>query len=370
MMRRILSLFLLFSFFPGNMPAQTGKNNTGNRKKLEVIAYYAGDPVTMDSFPVEKLTEIIFCFCHLDGNRLHVSNAWDSTTIHNLVALKKRNPGLKILMSMGGWGGCLTCSAVFSTPGGRKEFAQSVKEVNDYFQADGIDLDWEYPAIQGPPDHPFAAADKMNFTALLQELRKTLGKEKQISFAAGGFSSYLENSVEWDKVIPLVNRVNLMTYDLVHGYSTVTGHHTPLYSTTMQKESADHAVNYLRSIGVPAQKLVIGAAFYARVFEGVEDVNNGLYQPGKFRNGVSYRDFENTFPTEKGFLYFRDSIAAAPFLYNKSDKLFVTFDDSLSIEYKTHYAISRRLNGIMFWQLMDDKRINGLLDVIDRSRRR
>jgi chitinase len=370
MISRLLFLFLLLSFLPENLLAQPANDRPGKRKKLEVIAYYAGDPVTLDSFPVEKLTEIIFCFCHLKGNRFNVSNAGDSTTIHNLVLLKKRNPGLKVLMSLGGWGGCYTCSSVFSTPEGRKEFAQSVKEINDYFQTDGIDLDWEYPAIQGPPDHPFSASDKINFTALLQELRKILGNKQQISFAAGGFSSYLENSVEWDKVMPLVNRVNLMTYDLVHGYSTVTGHHTPLYSTASQKESADHAVNYLRSIGVPAGKLVIGAAFYARVFEEVENINNGLYQAGKFRNGVSYRNFETTFTAEKGFLYFRDSLAAASFYYNKAEKLFVTFDDSLSIAYKTRYAISKRLNGIMFWQLMDDKRINGLLDVIDRSRRR
>ena len=369
-MCRLLFLFLGTTFLQGSILAQPGKNKTDKRKKPEVIAYYAGDPVTMDSFPVEKLTQIIFSFCHLNENRLYVSNDRDSTTIRNLVLLKKRNPGLKVLLSLGGWGGCFTCSAVFSTPEGRKEFAQSVKEVNDYFHTDGIDLDWEYPAIQGPPDHPFSVADKFNFTALLQELRKTLGPKKEISFAAGGFSSYLENSVEWKKIIPIVNRINLMTYDLVHGYSTITGHHTALYSTPGQQLSADQAVNYLRSIGVPAGKLVIGAAFYARVFEGVENINNGLYQPGKFRNGVSFQNFATAFSPEKGFTYYWDSIASAPFLYNKTEKLFVTFDDSLSIEHKTRYTISRHLDGIMFWQLMDDKRINGLLDVIDQSRHR
>jgi len=322
----------------------------------------------MDSFPVEKLTQIIFSFCHLKGNRLQVSNDRDSTIIRNLVQLKKRNSHLKILLSLGGWGGCFSCSAVFSTEEGRNEFAASVKEVNDYFTTDGIDLDWEYPAIQGPPGHPFSTHDKANFSALLKQLRKTLGKKMEISFAAGGFSSYLEKSVEWKKVIPLVNRVNLMTYDLVHGYSIVTGHHTPLYSTKEQTESTDHAVNYLRSIGVPAGKLVIGAAFYARVFDSVENINNGLYQPGKFRNGVSFRNAETTFTSEKGFSFYWDSIACAPYLYNKVEKLFVTYDDSMSVERKTHYAINQHLNGIMFWQLMDDKRTNGLLDVIDRCR--
>jgi chitinase len=31
---------------------------------------------------------------------------------------------------------------------------------------------------------------------------------------------------------------------------------------------------------------------------------------------------------------------------------------------KTEYAIDKKLNGIMFWQLGEDTYINGLLDVI------
>src|SRR5690349_22776137 len=70
-----------------------------------------------------------------------------------------------------------------------------------------------------------------NFTLLIQALRTTLGDKYEISFAAGGFTKFLTQSIEWNAVMPFVDRVNLMTYDLINGYSTVTGHHTPLYST-------------------------------------------------------------------------------------------------------------------------------------------
>ena len=78
-------------------------------------------------------------------------------------------------------------------------------------------------------------ADKENFTALMQALRDALGNKHEVSFAAGGFVEFLQNSVEWDKIAPLVDKVNLMSYDLVNGNSTITGHHTPLYSTPQQK---------------------------------------------------------------------------------------------------------------------------------------
>src|SRR6187549_2432977 len=138
-------------------------------QKISVIAYYAGDAAHIDAYPVEKLTHIIFSFCHLQGNALHVDNKNDSLTIQHLVGLKQRNPSLKIILSLGGWGGCKTCSPVFSTEKGRKEFAASVKQLNEYFKTDGIDIDWEYPAIEGYPNHQYLPADKQNFTALMQE---------------------------------------------------------------------------------------------------------------------------------------------------------------------------------------------------------
>jgi chitinase len=47
----------------------------------------------------------------------------------------------------------------------------------------------------------------------------------------------------------------------------------------------------------------------------------------------------------------------------------LTYDDSVSIALKTKYAMKRKLGGIMFWQLMDDKFSGGLLDIIDETRK-
>jgi chitinase len=336
---------------------------------LAVIGYYANGADQVDSFAVEKLTHVIFSFCHLKGNQLSVDNGSDSLTIQRLVLLKNRNPQLKVLLSLGGWGGCAPCSEVFSTDEGRREFAGSVKQLLDYFNADGIDLDWEYPTIPGYPDHRFTADDKPNFTKLVTEIRKAISHKREISFAAGGFSKYLEESVEWKKVMQQVDYVNLMTYDLINGYSTVTGHHTGLYSTPKLSESVDNAIGYLHSIGIPLNKLVIGAAFYARVFENVDSVNNGLYQPGKFKRGVPFKLFGTMLSPDSGYVYHWDPVAKAPWMYNARQKLFVTFDDTTSIRLKTEYAIKKKLKGIMFWQLAEDKYSNGLLDVIDDTKK-
>jgi chitinase len=361
MIPRIFSLIIFLTI------ATASYSQTTN--PFAVIAYYSGGPEQVDSLAVGKLTHIIFSFCHLKGSKLSVDNQRDSITIQRLVSLKKRNPDLKVILSLGGWGGCASCSDVFSTAQGRKEFSRSVLALNQYFKSDGIDLDWEYPTIEGYPGHKYVAADKKNFTELVRELRRTLGKKYEISFAAGGFQKFLEESVEWKEVMEVVDRVNLMTYDLINGYSTQTGHHTALYSRPEQLESTDNAVQYLIKAGIPRNKLVIGAAFYGRIWEGVPSTSNGLYQSGKFKRSVDYKNFSTELSPQKGFTYYWDDVVKAPYLYNATEKLFVTYDDKRSIELKTKYALDQKLNGIMFWELTHDPYSGGLLEVIDTTRR-
>ena len=68
-----------------------------------VTAYYFGGLEKVDSLAVEKLTHIIFSFCHLTGNKLTVDDEKDSQSIKKLVEAKKRNKSLKVLLSLGGW---------------------------------------------------------------------------------------------------------------------------------------------------------------------------------------------------------------------------------------------------------------------------
>src|SRR5687768_14177310 len=301
----ILTLFLVcLAIWTSH--AQTANNFT-------VTGYYFGGPETVDSLATEKLTHIIFSFCHLTGNKLTVDNTRDGEAIKKLIAAKKRNKSLKVLLSLGGWGGCKTCSDVFSSAEGRKEFSQSVLDLNKLYGTDGIDLDWEYPAVEGYPDHPFKQADRANFTALVRDLRNALGNKYEITFAAGGFQQFLDNAVEWKEVMTIVDRVNLMTYDLVNGNSVVTGHHTGLYSSPEQHESTDNAVQYLVKLGIPSNKLVIGAAFYGRIWENVAEKKNGLYQSGKFKKGVNYKNFEQEISATKGFVLYWDDVTKAPY---------------------------------------------------------
>jgi len=334
------------------------------QNQYHIIAYYTGDAKRLQQFPLEKLTHIIYSFVKLQNDSLMLRDAQQEKNVLDIVALKKKYPQLKIMVSMGGWSGCAPCSDLFSDAQHRKTFAKTTAALLRKYKIDGIDLDWEYPAIEGFPGHKFDQKDKDNFTALLKDLRHEMGNDLLLSFAAGGFVKYLEESIDWEKVHPIVDFINLMTYDLVGGYATVTGHHTPLYSYKEGQESTDKCVNWLTSHKVPAHKLIIGAAFYARVWEKVSANNNGLYQSGVFKEGVDYANFSTYFSDTSGFVYHWDPNAQAPFQYNAQKQLFATFDNERSIKAKAHYVQQKKLGGIMFWELVQDKYNQGLVDVM------
>jgi chitinase len=93
-----------------------------------------------------------------------------------------------------------------------------------------------------------------------------------------------------------------------------------------------------------------------------------LYQKGKFKTSIAFKNFASYLSTDSGFVYNWDETANAPYLYNSKQQLFVTFDDKRSMELKTKYALEKGLGGIMFWELTEDVYSDGLLEAIDKSR--
>ena len=273
------------------------------------------------------------------------------------------------MVALGGWGGCETCSTVFASDEGREAFAKSTVEIFKRFDLDGLDLDWEYPTVEGFPGHPYGPQDKPNFTALVKTLRKHFGNQYELSFAAGGYTEFLEKAVDWKAIMPLMDRVNLMSYDLVNGYSKTTGHHTGLFSSDRQVESTDRGVKFLLDLGIEPKKIVIGAAFYARVWQDVAPTNNGLFQAGKFKQSVNYKEYPTYFSAENGFKLLRDEVSRADYFYSEDLKEFATIDSKQSVADKVHYAEHHKLGGIMFWQLTGDTERDGLLEAIDSAKR-
>ena len=142
---------------------------------------------------------------------------------------------------------------------------------------------------------------------------------------------------------------------------------TNLYSTSKQVRSADYAVNYLLKQGVPREKINMGAAFYGKLFENVENKDRGLYQPGKFSAFVGYRRWITEMTPANGYVRYWDAEAKAPYMYNVGKKLFMTYDNEESIQRKAEYILLQRLGGIMIWQITFDVPKKSLTRIITKA---
>lgn len=275
-----------------------------------------------------------------------------------LARLRSLNPDLKILVSVGGWGAGGFSEAAF-TEEGRQRFADTAMGIVKEYGLDGVDIDWEYPCfsvaeIQGRPE------DKENFTLLLKKLRETLDQEEAgrylLSAAVGGDDYFIRNT-HMDQVGEILDYVQIMSYDLRGGFQVLTGHHTNLFSyqTDLSDQSADKAVKQYHAAGVPLEKLVLGAAFYCREWQGVMNKdNNGLCQMAFTTGSIThhYGELLESYINKNGYVRYWDDEAKAPYLFNGEN--FISYDDEESIAWKIRYLKEKGLGGIMYWEYCCD----------------
>lgn len=365
MKRTLLVSIGLILVFSGLAFAQTASAD----RKYNLIAYFSADSASLFNHDYSRITHIIYSFGHVnsEGN-FGVSRGKDLAALNGLTLLKQKYPHLKLMVALGGWGGCELCSNVFNDPAKTKRFALSVRDFLKTYRLDGFDFDWEYPVVEGFPGHQYLPEDKDNFTKAVKLLRKTLPNGKIISFAAGGYVDYLQRAIDWKTIEPYIDFVNLMSYDLVGGYATVTGHQTPLYSPSEKEQSADRAIRYLDEIKFPLNKVIIGGTFYTRSWINVADTNNGLYQSGKFYQFTDHKKNIDILTESNGYTRYWDEKAQAAHWYNREKGIFVTGDDKQSFRAKSDYVKKKRLGGLMFWELPLDTPDNDLLNAIDINR--
>jgi chitinase len=353
-----------------------------------IMAYYVAprDNYHPEELPLDQLTHIIFSFTEVIDNEMKFKNEESSGKLSRLVEQKKDYPHLKIMIACGGWGGSGGFSEMAASVENRKKFVDSAIDFINQYDLDGLDMDWEYPGMQGA-GNPYIPEDKENFTSLMRELREAMdatGKKLTLTFASAGWQRYYDH-VELNEVMKYADYMNVMTYDQVSGGTPYTGHHTNLGwikpehlagtpAERMLKESnrpldprsAEKIIAYCIENGVDPGQIVIGAAFYGRAWQGVPPENNGLYQENKgvWIGWAPYSDIRANYEGINGFTRHWDPVAKAPYLYNQQDSLFISYEDTVSVRLKTEYALNNGLGGIMFWQLRLDTQEYDLLDAI------
>ncbi len=252
----------------------------------------------------------------------------------------------------------------------REKAAQAVAQAVKDYDLDGVDFDWEYPCVPSNGSE-VSPGDKHHFTLFCEAVRNQLdqlpGRHRILSIAAGA-DVYYVNCVELPELVKYLDYIHVMTYDLKCGFHALAGHHTAPYSNAgdIFRNSCDQALKLFAANGVPAEKLLMGAAFYSRKWTGLKDRNHGLFEiaPGGGGYGPRYDELVDKYIEKNGFVRYWDEEAKAPWLFDGST--FLSYDDPESLKAKAELVKECGYGGIFYWQHGGDS-TGELLDTLARE---
>ncbi|MFF0449384.1 glycoside hydrolase family 18 protein [Streptomyces sp. NPDC004609] len=321
---------------------------------------------------------------------------------NELRELKAKHPGLKVMISLGGWSWSTHFSNAVLTEAKRKAFVSSCIDL--YIKGnlpvdgarggagaaagvfDGVDLDWEWPGSAGEDDTIYRPEDKKNFTALVREFRTQLdayakseerkrkqeqrhGKRKHYELSAfvPTAPAKIDAGFEVRKIMRDFDFVNLQGYDFHVSGEKTTAQQSALYAKN--DFSVDQTVGDWLRRGAPAHKLVMGMPFYGQGWTGVTGGGDGMGQPAArpapATYSAGYEDYKALKKLADSGAYKVHRKYGQAWLFDGNTLW--TYDDPQVLRAKTSYIRDRGLGGAMFWSLDADTADGELTKAVDRG---
>ena len=176
--------------------------------------------------------------------------------------------GVKVIMSIGGWGNCDGFPPMATSAEKRSRFIAEVLDFCLLHGYDGVDLDWEFVSNE---------EEKAGFSSLVKELSVLLKAQNPplLLTMAAPAGPYWGRWINFEELHPYFDFISFMTYDFHGPWTDHAGHNSPLYTCLNDPcGSVDDTFSYALIREIPLKKILLGIPFYGRSFE-----TTGLYKP-------------------------------------------------------------------------------------------
>lgn len=264
--------------------------------------------------------------------------------------------GVKMILSLGGWGNCAGFPGMASTAANRGRFIGQLVGFCKAQAYDGIDIDWEFVSND---------QEKADFTLFVEALGAALKAQSPplLLTTATTSGNYYGRWIDYERLADDFDFIGFMTYDYHGTWSDHSGHNSPLYTPSGDAcGSLDDTFAYARSRGVPLAKLGVGLAFFGRSFDC-----GGMGLPFTTSDGHDYSEIAAL----PGSTWTRiwDGAAQVPYMRRTDGGLVISYDDPSSIGLKCQYVKDKASAGVIIWELSGDFRsgVSELLEVVGRS---
>lgn len=373
----------------------TGRFQDFERTSDKVVGVYvpSWEPVALvEGLSGQNVTHLLYAFlrvcgpgqlekdaprCAGKGEQQIADGAIDETFHQAFLRLKARAPHVKVLASVGGWGGSDPFFHLANEPARRERFAASVADFLRRHPAfDGVDIDWEHPTSNGSANGvPLGTpADGRGYAELMRALRKSLdaltaetGRPYLVTSAINTDAALVAR-IDYREAAKSLDLVFMMTYDYFGPWTAQAGHHTALRERGEGRDrSLAGGVKTLLEAGVPAAKLVAGVAMYGRGFTGVAAPAKGEGFNGVKRDGVyagadgsvPYKEIASRYLDAKGngragYQLVADPVAQSWALWQPKNRLYLGYDDPRAVWRKGRFAREQGLAGVFAWELAQD----------------
>ncbi|UYV64527.1 Cht7 [Cordylochernes scorpioides] len=326
------------------------------------------DPEHIDP---ELCTHVLLAFATIQDNQLAASDqgeAPDSELYSATLALKEKNPSLRVLVSVGGWMlGSKPFRQLTTSTYRKMNFIFQVIEYLRQHKLDGLDLDWEFPK---------GAQDKERLTGLIKDLREAFDGESRnaekprllLSTTVPASFEAVSAGYNIAEINKYVDMINVLSYDFHGAWERHVGHPSPLFpleaeSAFQKKLTVDYSAAELVRKGAAKEKLVIGMATYGRTFtlanSSLTDIGAPARdggKPGKYTRESGFLAFYEICELLKnGATLVWDNEQMVPYAF--VDDQWVGFDDQRSIKLKVQWLKQSGYGGVMIWAVdLDDFR--------------
>uniref|UniRef100_A0A182R2K1 Uncharacterized protein n=1 Tax=Anopheles funestus TaxID=62324 RepID=A0A182R2K1_ANOFN len=318
---------------------------------------------TVDDIDPFLCTQLIYDFFDINPNgtikitETNLDLPTKLNTIEKFNNLKQKNPALKTLAAIGGWhAGPANFKTVAASPQLRSSFATDAVSFLKQYRFDGLNIDWEFPAL----------ADKVNYVLFLKELANAFAPYNYmltVSVAAPELDA--SNAYDIPAISDIVDNINLMAYNMQGSYG-VTRYQAPLFQGSASIDDTDYKrqlnlnaiVKYWLSKGAWANKLTLGVPLYGRTFKlanpevaGVGAPISGLGTAGPYTKTpgfLGYNEICEASWSQKQF----DSAQGAAYASNNGE--WVSYDTVQSIKQKCDLISKYGLGGGMVWSIDTD----------------